>query len=87
MKALNPMEIRKVRRETLAENAGFQTKMILSAMCLALRKEFGFGHDRCLRVLESVEQISLDAFTAYELIEQCKNELGINLMEVLNYDD
>lgn len=81
MKALNPSDVRKVRRETLAENAEFQSKMLLSAMCIALRKEFGFGQGRCLRVLESIERITTNALTAAELIDQCRDELGIDLRE------
>ena len=81
MKTLNPKDVRQVRRETLAENAEYQSKMILSAMCLALREQFGFGQTRCLRMLEAVERITTNALTSVELIDQCKDELNIDLRE------
>lgn len=81
LKTLNPADVRKVRREALDENAQFQSKMLLASMCIALHQEFGFGQERCLRVLDVVERISTNALTPSELIDQCKSEVGINLYD------
>ena len=81
LKTLNPADVRKVRREALDENAQFQAKMLTASICLALHQEFGFGQERCLRVLDAVERISTNALTPSELIDQCKSEVRINLYD------
>lgn len=55
--------------------------MLLAAMCLVLHKNNGFTSEQCLGVLKDVEEVTINALTNVELLQEVKELLGIELKE------
>lgn len=54
-------------------------KMIYAAVCLALKELYGFGAERCMKVLRSVDDKVLYTLTDEEIIDEVYAKLGITL--------
>ncbi|MBQ8708361.1 MAG: hypothetical protein IJ523_09775 [Succinivibrionaceae bacterium] len=52
-------------------------KSIYAAAILAARREFGFGRERCMRLLKSIDEIVAETFTSEEIIDAAFSECGI----------
>lgn len=55
--------------------------MLLAAMCLVLHKNNGFTSDQCIGVLKDVEEVTTNALTNTELMQEVRELLGIELKE------
>lgn len=78
-KRFSESDMRRAAREAAQTTASHSTEMILAALCLALHGEFGFGQRRCVRVLERIEQITLEALCAGELVDRVKDCMGVEI--------
>lgn len=61
------------------QTSEFAMKMIYCGFALALRREFGFGAQRILRMLHSADQIILEELTTQDIIDRVSRELGITV--------
>lgn len=50
---------------------------VYAAVCLALHDEFGFGHTRCLRALQRVDEHVLNTLVSAEAIEKVWQDMQI----------
>ena len=66
-----------------ATQAGMHASwMMLAASCLEARRLYRFGRKRLERMVHTAHQFVFDALSAQELIEQLKQETGIDLESV-----
>ena len=58
---------------------GVDAEDLQVSMMLALKREFGFGHDRLGRVAMAAAAIQVEYLTTDEMYEQLKKECGVEL--------
>ena len=52
------------------------------SLIMALRREFGFGHDRIGRLAMAAAEIQVEYMTNEELFDQLKKECGVDLVRM-----
>lgn len=72
-------DMRRAAREAALSTGRHSTQMTLAAVCLALHEMHGFGTKRLTRVLETVQDITMQALCASELVDRLKEEVGVVL--------
>ena len=72
-------DVRKIARDASLETGKHSTQMTLAAACIALHDLYGFGQQRLMRMLEKVEDLTLNALCAGELVDELKNKVGVVL--------
>lgn len=72
-------EYERGRNESVSEVSDFAMKMIYCGFALALKREFGFGTERALRVIRAADQIILEELTTEDIIDRVSRELGITI--------
>ena len=69
-------DVRKIARDASLETGKHSTQMTLAAACIALHDLYGFGQQRLIRMLEKIEDLTLNALCAGELVDELKNKVG-----------
>ena len=72
-------DVRKIARDASLETGKHSTQMTLAAACIALHELYGFGTKRLTRVLETVQDLTMQALCASELVDRLKEEVGVVL--------
>ena len=72
-------DVRKIARDASLETGKHSTQMTLAAACIALHDLYGFGQQRLMRMLEKIEDLTLNALCAGELVDELKNKVGVVL--------
>lgn len=72
-------DVRKIARDASLETGKHSTQMTLAAACIALHDLYGFGQQRLIRMLEKIEDLTLNALCAGELVDELKNKVGVVL--------
>ena len=79
-------DVRKIARDASLETGKHSTQMTLAAACLAMHEMHGFGHQRLIRMLEKVEDLTLNALCAGELVDKLKKDVGVELTRSDDFD-
>ena len=66
-------------REGQKDGVNYSLKTCYAAFILAMRKELGFGRERCKKLIRCADEIVCNALTSEETIEQVWNEIGLHL--------
>lgn len=74
-------DLRRAVADGVKAAAKHNVGMTFSAMCLSLHQRYGFGHDRCLRVLNDIRDMDFATLSYHELTARVEAELGIDLTE------
>lgn len=75
-------DLRNAAADAVAAATKFNMNVTYSAFLIALHKTFGFGKIRCQRVLDAVDELTLNAFDTDTLREQAFKETGIDLIKI-----
>ena len=72
-------DVRKIARDASLETGKHSTQMTLAAACIALHDLYGFGQQRLMRMLEKVEDLTLNALCGGGLVDKLKKDVGVEL--------
>ena len=70
-----------MQKKYVAERLDYMQKFFYSACAIAAHNLFGFGKTRGERLLEETERIMTEEITTEDIIQRCKRETGIDIME------
>lgn len=77
-------------RDELQRQQKDNTRRLFKLMCVSLHEEFGFGHDRCVRLLERINTLSAehqhDEAFWYHIDTVIHNQIGLDFANE-NYDE
>ena len=79
---VKPGELERMARKASRAAACFNVDVTYSAFLLCAHEVFGFGHDRCQRLLDAVNEKVALVTNTYDLRNEVKRVLNIDLDDV-----
>lgn len=67
------------REEGFMQASTHTTRCLFGAMLIAAHKLYGFGQERCIRLLNLTYQTTLETFTTMEMAERAFDEVGVEI--------
>lgn len=72
-------DLKKSYEDGYQAGAGWAYDAAYGSVIMALRREFGFGHDRISRVAMAAAAVQIEYMTNDEMYDQLKKECGVDL--------
>ena len=67
------------REEGFMQASTHTTRCLFGAMLIAAHKLYGFGQERCIRLLNLTYQTTLETFTTMEMAQRAFDEVGVEI--------
>ena len=81
--------IRQYTKEELTRQAQGNVRRLFKLMCLSLHEEFGFGRDRCNRLIQRINDLAAEHETDevyWTHVDRVMEEIGVEFIAE-NYDE